>query len=81
MSGSTFFALTLGFVVLLNIIAIIIWFSYYSARKSCEANESPNYCYIYVCPNGTPATRISASGDIMQSGQGQDILDPSLYTN
>ena len=77
MSGSFFFYGTLGLVIILNIVAIVLWFSFFSSRKTCETTESPTYCFVFVCGDNTPATRIDGSGNMVQSGQG--VLDPNLF--
>ncbi len=77
MSGSLFFYMTLGLVVILNIVAIIVWFTYFSLRKICETTESPSYCYVFVCSDQTPATRIDGAGNVVQSGK--RVLNPNLF--
>ncbi len=77
MTGPYIFYLILGLVVILNIVAIIVWLNIFSSRKACESNESPIYCYTFVCPSGDPATRINSAGNTVKSGKG--VLDPNLF--
>nr|QBK93962.1 MAG: membrane protein [Pithovirus LCPAC406] len=77
MHNAHVFWIILALVIILIIAAIVVWQTAFSTRKKCEMNESPVYCYVYVCPLGEPATRLDGNGNIVQSGQG--ILDPNLF--
>ena len=77
MHNTHVFWIIFALVVILNVVAILLWLSALSSRKKCEMNESPIYCYVFVCPNGSPATRLDGNGNIVKSGQG--ILDPNLF--
>ncbi len=77
MHNTHVFWIILAIVVILIIVAIVVWQMAFSTRKKCEMNESPVYCYPFVCPNNTAATRLDGNGNIVKSGQG--ILDPNTF--